>query len=145
MCFCLNLVVLQLANQLEINESLRNKDNDNNNNNNNIGVEIQQQNLPPTTDDNLLPITKLTKIMERALPQDAQISDDAKEAMQLCVSEFARIIMSEANKRCKIERRMIVNSEDLIRAVKMLKFEHYAKPLFNFYQNYRSGSSSGQR
>ncbi|XP_045822426.1 transcriptional activator hap3-like [Trifolium pratense] len=143
MCFCLNLVILQLANQLEINDSLRNKDNDDNNNN--IGVEIQQQNLPPTNDDNLLPITKLTKIMERALPQHAQISDDAKEAMQLCVSEFARIIMNEANKRCKIERRMIVNSEDLIRAVKMLKFEHYAKPLFNFYQNYRSGSSSGQR
>ncbi|MCI09951.1 nuclear transcription factor Y subunit B-3-like, partial [Trifolium medium] len=89
---------LQLANQSEINESLRNKDNDDDDNNN-IGVEIQQRHLPPTTDYNLLPITKLTKIMERALPQDAQISDDAKESMQLCVSEFARIIMSEANKR----------------------------------------------
>jgi hypothetical protein len=55
MCFCLNLVVLQLVKQNKINESPMNKDNDDNNK---IGVEIQQH-LPPTTDDDMLPIAKL--------------------------------------------------------------------------------------
>jgi hypothetical protein len=55
MCFCLNLVVLQLVKQNKINESPMNKDNDDNNK---IGVEIQQH-LPPTTDDDMLPIGKL--------------------------------------------------------------------------------------
>jgi hypothetical protein len=41
--------------QNKINESPRNKDNDDNNK---IGVEIQQH-LPPTTDDDMLPIGKL--------------------------------------------------------------------------------------
>ncbi|WJX36796.1 hypothetical protein P8452_24635 [Trifolium repens] len=51
--FC--TIVLQLVKQNKINESPRNKDNDDNNK---IGVEIQQH-LPPTTDDDMLPIAKL--------------------------------------------------------------------------------------
>jgi hypothetical protein len=58
-----------------------------------------------------------------------KICDDAKESMQLWVSEFMSIITIEANKRCKAEFRKIVNAGDLIWAMNMLKFEHYAKSL----------------
>jgi nuclear transcription Y subunit beta len=111
----------------------------------------------PTRNDELrLPIRNLTRIMQRALPSYAKISQDAKASTQMCVSEFMGIIITEAVEKCNEESRKIISGEDLIWAMVRLGFEDYVGPLSVLLQNYRnhaygfnkdgsgaSGSSSG--
>lgn len=45
--------------------------------------------------DRYLPIANISRIMKKALPGNAKIAKDAKEAMQECISEFISFITSE--------------------------------------------------
>ena len=45
--------------------------------------------------DKLLPIANVSRIMKRALPENAKIAKDAKECVQECVSEFISFITLE--------------------------------------------------
>lgn len=42
-----------------------------------------------------LPIANISRIMKKALPENAKIAKDAKETVQECVSEFISFITSE--------------------------------------------------
>lgn len=50
---------------------------------------------PRRDPDFLLPIANISRIMKRALPNNAKIAKDAKDAVQLCVTEFISFIVSE--------------------------------------------------
>ncbi len=45
--------------------------------------------------DRFLPIANISRIMKKALPNNAKIAKDAKETVQECVSEFISFITSE--------------------------------------------------
>lgn len=45
--------------------------------------------------DRFLPVANIGRIMKKALPANAKIAKDAKEAIQECVSEFIGLITSE--------------------------------------------------
>ncbi|KEH40448.1 transcriptional activator hap3 [Medicago truncatula] len=123
-------VLLQAGSPSQNNESPRTE---------NIDVEIEKQDLPPTKNEELcLPIRNLTRIMRRALPLYAKISQDAKATTQLCVSDFMGIITTEAVEKCNEESRKIISGEDIIRAMGRLGFEDYVGPLSLLLQNYRN-------
>ncbi|KAL5071140.1 hypothetical protein RYX36_022027 [Vicia faba] len=84
-----------------------------------------------------IPIRYLTRIMQRALPPHGKMSDGSKESIQLCLSKFTSIVMSEANQRCKVHHRKIVTAEDILWAMNKLGFEDYVGPLSQYLQSYR--------
>ena len=45
--------------------------------------------------DRFLPIANISRIMKKALPNNAKIAKDAKETVQECVSEYISFITSE--------------------------------------------------
>lgn len=45
--------------------------------------------------DRYLPVANIARIMKKALPANAKIAKDAKDAMQECVSEFISLVTSE--------------------------------------------------
>ncbi|KAL5071142.1 hypothetical protein RYX36_022029 [Vicia faba] len=105
--------------------------------NNNIGTRNENQCLQGTMDEEMhMPIKSVTKIMQQAIPSGGRISKDAKESVQLCVTEFMNIITSEANERCKAESRKIITGEDLIWAMNRLGFEDYVDPLLLYHKKY---------
>ncbi|VAI85218.1 unnamed protein product [Triticum turgidum subsp. durum] len=69
--------------------------------------------------DRLMPIANVIRIMRRALPAHAKISDDAKEAIQECVSEFISFV------------------EDIVWALNRLGFDDYVVPLSVFLHRMR--------
>ncbi|XP_037468768.1 nuclear transcription factor Y subunit B-8-like [Triticum dicoccoides] len=87
--------------------------------------------------DRLMPIANVIRIMRRALPAHAKISDDAKEAIQECVSEFISFVTGEANERCHMEHRKTVNAEDIVWALNRLGFDDYVVPLSVFLHRMR--------
>ncbi|CAL5411785.1 unnamed protein product [Camellia sinensis] len=113
----------------------------NNNNNNNY-----YYHRSATTDDNectvreqdrFMPIANVIRIMRKILPSHAKISDDAKETIQECVSEFISFITGEANERCQKEQRKTITAEDVLWAMSKLGFDDYIEPLTLYLNGYR--------
>eukprot|EP00270_Netrium_digitus_P013254 TRINITY_DN4378_c0_g1_i1.p1 TRINITY_DN4378_c0_g1~~TRINITY_DN4378_c0_g1_i1.p1 ORF type:complete len:265 (-),score=17.04 TRINITY_DN4378_c0_g1_i1:3-797(-) len=75
--------------------------------------------------DRFLPVANISRIMKKALPQNAKIAKDAKETVQECVSEFISFITSEASDKCQREKRKTINGDDLLWAMSTLGFEDY--------------------
>ncbi|KAG8385888.1 hypothetical protein BUALT_Bualt03G0091900 [Buddleja alternifolia] len=100
----------------------------------------------PTTDDTecivreqdrFMPIANVIRIMRKILPPHAKISDDAKETIQECVSEYISFITSEANDRCQREQRKTITAEDVLWAMSKLGFDDYIEPLTVYLHRYR--------
>ncbi|CAN6274611.1 unnamed protein product [Urochloa humidicola] len=87
--------------------------------------------------DRLMPIANVIRIMRRVLPPHAKISDDAKETIQECVSEYISFITGEANERCQREQRKTITAEDVLWAMSRLGFDDYVEPLSVYLQRYR--------
>ena len=87
--------------------------------------------------DQYMPIANVIRIMRRILPSHAKISDDAKETIQECVSEYISFITAEANERCQREQRKTITAEDVLWAMGKLGFDDYVEPLTVFLSRYR--------
>lgn len=88
-----------------------------------------------------MPIANVIRIMRRILPPHAKISDDAKETVQECVSEYISFITGEANERCHREQRKTITAEDVIWAMGKLGFDNYVEPLSLFLSRYRESET----
>lgn len=53
--------------------------------------------------DRFLPIANISRIMKKALPDNAKLSKEAKETVQECVSEFISFITSEFHPKFTLE------------------------------------------
>ncbi|QCE05614.1 nuclear transcription factor Y subunit B-9-like [Vigna unguiculata] len=93
--------------------------------------------------DQYMPIANVLRIMRRILPPHAKISDEAKETIQECVSEYISFITAEANDRCQREQRKTVTAEDVLWAMGKLGFDDYAQSLSVYLNRYRQ--SEGER
>ncbi|KVH88495.1 Histone-fold [Cynara cardunculus var. scolymus] len=87
--------------------------------------------------DRLMPIANVIRIMRKILPPHAKISDEAKETIQECVSEYISFVTSEANHRCQREQRKTVTAEDILWAMSKLGFDDYIEPLTIYLHHYR--------
>ncbi|KAJ7963614.1 Nuclear transcription factor Y subunit B [Quillaja saponaria] len=87
--------------------------------------------------DQYMPIANVIRIMRRIMPPHAKISDDAKETVQECVSEYISFVTGEANERCKLEKRKTITAEDILWAIEKLGFDNYIEPLTVFLNRYR--------
>ncbi|KAG2261741.1 hypothetical protein Bca52824_068820 [Brassica carinata] len=87
--------------------------------------------------DRFMPIANVIRIMRRILPAHAKISDDSKETIQECVSEYISFITGEANERCQREQRKTITAEDVLWAMSKLGFDDYIEPLTLYLHRYR--------
>ncbi|CAG9462611.1 unnamed protein product [Pedinophyceae sp. YPF-701] len=94
--------------------------------------------------DRYLPIANISRIMKKALPNNAKIAKDAKETVQECVSEFISFITSEASDKCQREKRKTINGDDLLWAMSTLGFDDYSEPLKRYLHKYREAEKASQ-
>merc|ERR1719198_1552098 len=94
--------------------------------------------------DRLLPIANVSRIMKKALPNNAKIAKDSRETMQECVSEFISFITSEASDKCLQEKRKTINGDDLLWAMTALGFDNYVEPLKLYLLKYKE-SAKGEK
>lgn len=112
----------------------------------NTRVQVGENNQSATDQDNectvreqdrFMPIANVIRIMRKILPPHAKISDDAKETIQECVSEYISFITGEANERCQREQRKTITAEDVLWAMSKLGFDDYIEPLTMYLHRYR--------
>jgi nuclear transcription Y subunit beta len=88
----------------------------------------------------LIPIASLVRVMRRVLPPQAKVSDDSKELMQECVSEFISFVTGEANEWCQGDHRTTVTGEDVIWAMVRLGFDDYVTALRAYVRRMLEGA-----
>ncbi|KAL1216278.1 Nuclear transcription factor Y subunit B-9 [Cardamine amara subsp. amara] len=98
---------------------------------------VRQQPSMAREQDQYMPIANVIRIMRQTLPSHAKISDDAKETVQECVSEYISFVTGEANERCQREQRKTITAEDILWAMSKLGFDEYIQPLTVFINRYR--------
>lgn len=95
--------------------------------------------------DLYLPITNISRIMKKCLPENGKTSKTSKTTMQECVSEFISFVTSEAAETVRAERRQTLNGDDLINAMARLGFQtsssNYIDPLKVYLKKYRQMNS----
>ncbi|WZZ87515.1 hypothetical protein YC2023_116094 [Brassica napus] len=113
------------------------------------GMQLSELNQPTKTadggqeectvreQDRFMPIANVIRIMRRILPAHAKISDDSKETIQECVSEYISFVTGEANERCQREQRKTITAEDVLWAMSKLGFDDYIEPLTLYLHRYR--------
>lgn len=90
-----------------------------------------------------MPIANVIRLMRKIIPSHAKISDDAKETIQECVSEFISFVTGEANARCQHEQRKTITAEDVLWAMDTLGFDEYIEPLTIYLNRFRDIDSGG--
>ncbi|GMI74144.1 NUCLEAR FACTOR Y, SUBUNIT B9, LEAFY COTYLEDON 1, EMBRYO DEFECTIVE 212 [Hibiscus trionum] len=115
----------------------------NSSNSTNNGGNTNSNSSPPLVreQDRFMPIANVIRIMRRMLPPHAKISDESKETIQECVSEFISFITGEANERCQQEQRKTITAEDVLWAMGKLGFDDYVEPLTVFLNRYREAEN----
>lgn len=114
-----------------------NNNNNNNNSNNAMNSAAEENECTVREQDRFMPIANVIRIMRKILPPHAKISDDAKETIQECVSEYISFITGEANERCQREQRKTITAEDVLYAMSKLGFDDYIEPLTLYLHRYR--------
>ncbi|XP_062230053.1 uncharacterized protein LOC133927616 [Phragmites australis] len=84
-----------------------------------------------------IPTAILTRIMRLALPPNAKVTGDAKDAMDRSVKEFAAAVTWTAVQECRRDRRVTVTGDDLIVAMGSLGLGDYVGPLRAYLRRYR--------
>ncbi|KAJ7528538.1 hypothetical protein O6H91_15G007300 [Diphasiastrum complanatum] len=112
--------------------------------------DADRENCNVREQDRFMPIANVIRIMRKVLPGHAKISDDAKETLQECVSEFISFITGEANDKCQREQRKTITADDVLWAMDKLGFDQYVGPLTLYLLRYREtegdrrGSTRGE-
>ncbi|XP_056847894.1 nuclear transcription factor Y subunit B-9-like [Raphanus sativus] len=91
----------------------------------------------PPEQDHYLPIANVTRIMRNILPSEARISEEAKENIRICATEYISFVTAEANDICQSERRTTITAGDILSAMSKPGFEDYVGPLSVFINRYR--------
>lgn len=108
----------------------------------------QQQDQPEfeiREQDRLLPMNNISRLLKCALPDNAKVSQDAKETMQECASELVQFLTSEAMDRCIADKRKTINGEDLLWALQSLGFDNFLEPLKVYLTMYREAHKESHK
>jgi nuclear transcription Y subunit beta len=108
----------------------------------------QQQDHPEyeiREQDRLLPMNNISRLLKCALPDNAKVSQEAKETMQECASEFVQFLTSEAMDRCIADKRKTINGEDLLWALQSLGFDNFLEPLKVYLTMYREAHKESHK
>ncbi|XP_052182005.1 nuclear transcription factor Y subunit B-1-like [Diospyros lotus] len=95
-----------------------------------------RQVLPAPDNDHHLPVSKVTKIMRRALPPKTRITKEAIEVMRHCTTNCIHLVTTNANIGYKQDNRKKVSVEDVISAIGRIRLEDSVEPLTLYLNEY---------
>src|SRR3989338_8021667 len=83
-------------------------------------------------------VATITKIIRENLPNSVKCSNDARDLIQDCCSEFLMMIISEASDICKRDSKKNLNPEHIMQALVELGFEAYLPSVTKVFELYQA-------
>ena len=95
-------------------------------------------------DDVTLPRAAVNKLIKEMIP-NVRVSNDARELILNCCTEFIHLVSSEANEVCKQRAKKTIAPEHIIDALKSLGFTSYVQDVQSVYTDYKKQATSKRR
>ncbi|XP_052182001.1 nuclear transcription factor Y subunit B-6-like [Diospyros lotus] len=93
--------------------------------------------LPALDNDRHFPVSKVIKIMPRALPPKTHITKEAIQVMQHYTTNCIHLVTANTNIGCKQDNRKKVFAKDVISTIGRIGLEGYVEPLTLYLNEYR--------
>mmetsp|Transcript_1444 Transcript_1444/g.1904 ORF Transcript_1444/g.1904 Transcript_1444/m.1904 type:complete len:182 (+) Transcript_1444:49-594(+) len=91
------------------------------------------------------PAACITRIVKAALPDQVQITKEAKAAFSKSAGIFILYLTTCANDHCHEKKRQTVSAVDIMQAVSDLEMEEFKVPLQTFLQGYRANEGAKRK
>jgi histone H3/H4 len=91
-----------------------------------------------------LPMLRILSIMRKTLPEDANIDASVDQVIKACVAKFAGVLTREAKEQQTLAKHKVLQSEDIISALKELGFEDASTALSLFYSRFTGATNCSQ-
>jgi len=88
-------------------------------------------------DDLSLPRAAVNKMIKEMIP-NIRISNDARELVLNCCTEFIHLIASESNEICNKQTKKTISPEHVISALDSLGFQDYVKDVESVYKQFKA-------
>eukprot|EP00117_Sycon_ciliatum_P025561 scpid97321/ scgid21193/ Protein Dr1; Down-regulator of transcription 1; Negative cofactor 2-beta; TATA-binding protein-associated phosphoprotein len=98
----------------------------------------------PPDDDISLPRTAVNKLIKEMLP-NMRISNDARELVLNCCTEFIHLLAAEANEECGRQAKKTIGPEHILAALKELGFDHYVPEVEDVLEDYKVQATQNKR
>ncbi|XP_046859494.1 protein Dr1-like [Xenia sp. Carnegie-2017] len=95
-------------------------------------------------DDVTLPRAAVNKLIKEMIP-NVRVSNDARELILNCCTEFIHLVSSEANEVCKQRAKKTIAPEHIIDALKSLGFTSYIQEVESVYTDYKKQAINKRR
>ncbi|XP_057303757.1 protein Dr1-like [Hydractinia symbiolongicarpus] len=102
-------------------------------------------NAAPSQEDDLsLPRAAVNKMIKEMIPM-IRVSNDARELVLNCCTEFIHLIASEANEICNKQTKKTISPEHVILALESLGFQDYIKDVEDVYQQFKKQNQTRKK
>jgi len=101
-------------------------------------------NAAPVEDDLSLPRAGVNKMIKEVIPM-IRVSNDARELVLNCCTEFIHLIASEANEICNKQTKKTISPEHVIQALESLGFHDYIKDVEGVYEQFKKQSQTRKK
>lgn len=101
-------------------------------------------NSAPVEDDLSLPRAGVNKMIKEVIPM-IRVSNDARELVLNCCTEFIHLIASEANEICNKQTKKTISPEHVIQALESLGFHDYVKDVEGVYEQFKKQSQTRKK
>jgi len=95
-------------------------------------------------DDLSLPRAAVNKMIKEMIPM-IRVSNDARELLLSCCTEFIHLIASEANDICNQQTKKTISPEHVIAALESLGFHDYVEDVESVYQQFKTQAQSRKK
>jgi len=101
-------------------------------------------NAAAVEDDLSLPRAAVNKMIKEMIPM-IRVSNDARELVLNCCTEFIHLIASEANEICNKQTKKTISPEHVIQALESLGFHDYVKDVEGVYQQFKKQAQTRKK
>ncbi|XP_002164404.3 protein Dr1 isoform X1 [Hydra vulgaris] len=95
-------------------------------------------------DDLSLPRAAVNKMIKEMVPF-IRVSNDARELVLNCCTEFIHLIASEANEICNKQTKKTISPEHVIAALESLGFQSYIQDVEGVYQQFKTQAQTRKK
>ncbi|XP_075228755.1 DNA polymerase epsilon subunit 3 Chrac-14 [Lycorma delicatula] len=84
-----------------------------------------------------LPIAVVTRLIREVIPENCNVSKEARTAVAKAASVFVLFLTSTANQNAMLNNRKTINANDVLEGIKRSSFEHFVAPLQDALEGYK--------
>eukprot|EP00281_Chroomonas_sp_CCMP1168_P035341 CAMPEP_0206240792 /NCGR_PEP_ID=MMETSP0047_2-20121206/16135_1 /ASSEMBLY_ACC=CAM_ASM_000192 /TAXON_ID=195065 /ORGANISM="Chroomonas mesostigmatica_cf, Strain CCMP1168" /LENGTH=124 /DNA_ID=CAMNT_0053665613 /DNA_START=1 /DNA_END=372 /DNA_ORIENTATION=+ len=96
-------------------------------------------------DADRLPMANVNRIVSNTLPRDSAVAKEARVAISACATVFVHYITELAVQQCDKRKKVTLQSEDILEAIREAEFTEFEEPLKEALAAFRQSNVTAKK